>query len=268
MELSGQYPLVDTHCHLYWPGLLEQIDEVIARARQVGIGAIIVPGINLETSVQAQELACRFAEVFFAAGLHPSEVHATPASAVGKLLARFLGHPKLVAIGEIGLDAHYDYRAVEGQRPAFRAQLRFAAEHNLPVIVHHRDAGRQVVEELSAFPQLTGVFHCYDGSRRLLKYSQEAGFLLSLAGNVTYASARNLHAQLPRIPEDRLLVETDAPWMPPEPVRKAKVGEPSHLTHTLGFLASRLAKSPDSLRMLLSRNSYGLFHPLGDTDGA
>ncbi|OGK11184.1 MAG: hypothetical protein A2Y63_00335 [Candidatus Riflebacteria bacterium RBG_13_59_9] len=260
--------MVDTHCHLYWPGLIEQVDEVIGRAREAGVGSIVVPGINLSTSLVAQDLAHRFAGVYFAAGVHPSETEAAGCVAPAEFFKPFLEDPKLVAIGEIGLDAHHDPGAVERQRPLFRAQLGLAAERDLPVIIHHRDAGRSVIAELSGFPGLRGVFHCFEGSRRLLGFAREHGFFISLAGNVTYPTAQNIQAQLSRIPEDRLVIETDAPWMPPEPVREGRRCEPAHVMHTFRFLAAGLAKSTNMLRILLSRNSRELFQIVGDIDGA
>ncbi len=259
--------LTDTHCHLYWPGLAEHADEVVERALEAGVGTIVVPGINEETSLAAQALAQRFKGVYFAAGVHPSEVENSEGFRPGEFFAPFAGDPKLVAVGEIGLDAHYDPSAVERQRPILRAQLEYAVEHGLPVILHHRDAGRPLVTELERFSQLRGVFHCYDGSKRLLNYARNHDFYISLAGNVTYETAHNLHSQLERIPESKLVVETDSPWMPPAPVRGKRVSESADIVYTLDFVAGRLAKSVNMLRINVTRNSCGLFQIPGDSNG-
>ena len=260
--------LIDTHCHLYWPGLAEHADEVVERALEAGVGTIVVPGIDEETSLAAQALAGRFQCVYFAAGMHPSEVGGAGAFQPAEFFAPFAGDPKLVAVGEIGLDAHHDRSAVERQLPILHAQLEYADEHGLPVILHHRDAGRPLLAELERFSQLRGVFHCYDGSKKLLNYARDHDFYISLAGNVTYESAHNLHSQLERIPESKLVVETDAPWMPPAPMRGKRGSEPADIVYTLDFIAGRLAKSANMLRITVTRNSRGLFQIPGDSNGA
>jgi|GEM_PF-1999813 len=251
--------LVDTHCHLYWPGLAERADEVVERASKAGVGTIIVPGIDKETSLMAQALAQRFSSVYFAAGVHPSEVENAKDFRPDEFFAPFKGDPKLAAVGEIGLDAHYDPSAVERQCPILRDQLEYAAERGMPAILHHRDAGRRLLDEIGRFSELRGVFHCYDGSKRLLDYAKEHDFYVSLAGNVTYETAHNLHSQLERIPESKLVVETDSPWMPPAPVRGKRGSEPADIICTLDFIAARLAKSVNMLRISVTRNSCGLF---------
>jgi TatD DNase family protein len=257
-------PLVDTHCHLYWQGLLENANEVVARAQSAGVGYIIVPGLDMETSQRAQELAHRFECVYFAAGVHPSEAEKYPAFNAQDFFKPFAGDPKLVAIGEIGLDAHYDRSALPAQLALLREQLMYAADGDLPVILHHRDAGRELVALLEEYPGLRGVFHCFDGSRRLLKFASEHGFNISVAGNVTYPTAHNLHSQLARIPEELLLVETDAPYMPPEGVRGERGSVPADVALTVAYLADVLAKSLNMLRIYLFRNTCKLFRLPGD----
>ncbi len=261
-------PLADTHCHLYWPGLAEQADEVVARALEAEVGIIVVPGINRETSLAAQALAQRFPEVYFAAGLHPTEIKSAEDFGAEEFFKPFAGDSRMVAVGEIGLDAYHDRSAVERQLPILRAQLEYADDRGLPVILHHRDAGRPLLAELERFSQLRGVFHCYDGSKKLLNYARDHDFYISLAGNVTYETAHNLHSQLERIPESKLVVETDAPWTPPAPIRGKRGSEPADIVYTLDFIAGRLAKSANMLRITVTRNSRGLFQIPGESNGA
>jgi TatD DNase family protein len=257
-------PLVDTHCHLYWPGLHEDAAEVILQAQAAGVRYIVVPGLDMETSLQAQELARNHECVYFAAGVHPAEAEKHQGFATEDFFKPFAGDPKLVAVGEIGLDAHYDRAALELQLPLLQAQLEYASAHSLPAILHHRDAGKELINLLGGFPNLRGVFHCFDGSKKLLKFAVERGFFISIAGNVTYPSAHNLNSQLMRIPEELLLVETDAPYMPPESVRAQRKCVPADVALTAAYLAAALAKSENMLRISLFRNSCRLFSLPGD----
>jgi len=261
--------ICDPHCHLYFNGLAGRADEVVARAEAAGVAPIVVPGLDEATSIQAQELAERFEGVYFAAGVHPSEARRHTGAEVEALLERFVGHPKLVAIGEIGLDAYHDREALEWQLPLLRPQLAFARAHNLPVILHNRDASKHLVNELEPFEGLRGVFHCFNGAKSILRFARQRGFFVSFAGNLTYPTAHNLHSQLARVDEELLLLETDAPFMPPQEVRRAgHPCEPADLVHTLEFAAGKLAKSVDMLRIVLSRNTRKLFHFRGKTYGA
>lgn len=261
--------ICDPHCHLYFDGLVERAEEVVGRAEDAGITPIVVPGLDQATNLQAQTLAQRFEGVYFATGVHPAEAKEHVNTDIERMLERFIGDPKLVAIGEIGLDAYRDRDALELQRPLLRRQLAFAQSNELPVILHNRDASKELLEELAPFGELRGVFHCFNGAKSILRFAHERGFLVSFAGNLTYPTAHNLHSQLPRVDENLLLLETDAPFMPPQAVRGGnRPCEPADLVHTVDFAAGKLAKSADMLRIIQSRNTRKLFQFRGKTYGA
>jgi len=256
---------VDTHCHLYWQGLIEQVEAVMARARAAQVEYVIVPGIDAKTSRLAQDLAARFSGAYFAAGLHPCEVEQGLRFDPEKFFAPFMGNPKIVAVGEIGLDfAHRretgaDPALEETQAAVFRGQVEWAVAHSLPVIIHNRDAGQEIVSLLRQIPEARGVFHCFDGSKRTLRFLAERDFFVSYSGNLTYANAEGLRATAALAPLDKVVVETDAPWLAPEPFRGG-LNEPAHLMETVARLAQTLEKSPEIARINLLRNSFRLFN--------
>ena len=229
---------------------------------------IIVPGLDLATSLEAQELAHRFEPVFFAAGVHPAEAKDNSGFDAQEFFARFTGDPKLVGVGEIGLDAHHDREALPMQIKLLLPQLEYATNAGLPVILHHRDAGKTLVEEIGRFPGLRGVFHCFDGSRKLLKYARDNRFYIGIGGNVTYETAHNIHSQLAAIPGDLLVVETDAPFMPPGDARGQRECVPADVSAVASTIARRLALLENMLRITTSRNSCKLFGLPGDAYGA
>jgi TatD DNase family protein len=261
--------ICDPHCHLYFDGLIERAEDVVGRAEDAGIAPLVVPGLDEATNLQAQALAQRFESVYFAVGVHPAEAKEHVDTDIEGMLERFVGDPKLVAIGEIGLDAYRDRDALELQRPLLRRQLAFAQSHELPVILHNRDASKELIQELEPFGGLRGMFHCFNGARSVIRFAHEHGFFVSFAGNLTYPTAQNLHSQLPRVDENLLMLETDTPFMPPQALRgQNRLCEPADLVHTLDFAAGKLAKSADMLRIILSRNTRKLFHFRGKTYGA
>jgi TatD DNase family protein len=260
--------IVDTHCHLYWPSLKVQAEKLVEDALEAGMRYIVVPGLDLATSLEAQELARKYESVYYAAGVHPAEALKNPDFCARDFFAWFEGDPKLVGVGEIGLDAHRTREVLPQQVALLLPQLEYAAYTGLPVILHHRDAGKDLIEEVGKFPGLRGVFHCFDGSRKLLKYASENGLYIGVAGNVTYETAHSIHSQLSAIPEDRLVAETDAPFMPPGEARGRRECVPADVAETIAVIARKLALLENMLRIRTSRNSCKLFGLPGDANGA
>ncbi len=260
--------LVDTHCHLYMSPLGENVEGAIARAKGNGVEKIIVPAINAETAHSARVLAERFEEVHFAVGIHPLEIEPDYTSdSAERCIRTFYPHPKLVGIGEIGLDFRHRRNASdknscsaleERQAEVFASQVRVACELNLPIIVHNVDAGREIIEVLESFPEARGVFHCFDGAKRTINFLRKREFYASFAGNITYKNARSVRLAIRKTPEERILVETDAPFITPEPMR-GNFNEPAYLHLTLEKVAEALEKSAKEVKILTSRNAYYLF---------
>ena len=241
--------LVDSHCHLDLEHFDEDRDAVVQRARDVGVRVIVNPGIDLDHCRRALALAEHFPEVYAAVGFHPnsSDQFSLPAlDEVRKLAA----HPKVVAIGEIGLDYYWDKVDPEQQRTAFVAQLELAATLGLPVIIHNRDATHDVVPILEDWVQsaafrasplaerpYAGVLHAFGGDVELAQRAYSWNFVLSIGGPVTFKNARQLHAVAAELRLDRLMLETDAPYLTPHPHR-GKRNEPSYVALVAQQLAN------------------------------
>jgi TatD DNase family protein len=225
----------DTHAHLADPAFQSDLKEVIERASDAGVTKILVIGLDADNSSHACEIAHRF-DLRFAAGIHPSESTSAD-KATRQRIEKLLNDPLCVAVGEIGLDFyHEDSLDSISQAAAFRMMLNLASETGLPVVIHQRNAAREVLEVLDEFDlPAKGIFHCFSGE---LAYAQEVidrGFHISLAGNITYKKS-NLVEIASMVPLDRLLVETDAPYLTPSPYR-GKRNEPAYVIHTVNRIA-------------------------------
>ena len=250
--------LVDSHCHLDLEQFDADRDAVAARARDNGVRLIVNPGIDLRHSRQAVALAETYAEVYAAVGIHPnSSAGYTPATL--DELRTMAAHPKVVAIGEIGLDYYWHEASPEQQRTALRDQLALAAELGLPVIIHNRDADEDVAAELHTWVNspafqgsplaarpYAGVLHAFGGDLALAQEAYSWGFLLSLGGPVTYKNARDLHALAPHLRRDRLMLETDAPYLTPHPHR-GKRNEPGYVKLVCEQLARLVGAAPEEI---------------------
>ena len=243
------YTLVDSHCHLDLNHYDEDRGDVLIRAKQAGVGTIVNPGIDLEQSRQAVALAETFPEVYAAVGVHPNSSSNVDQETI-ETLRSLAAHPKVVAIGEIGLDYHWNKVAPTQQKKAFSAQLQLAAELGLPVIIHSRDSNDDVAEILEEWTQslafresplskrpFAGVLHAFSGDLALAKRAYSWNFVLSLGGPVTFKNAHQLHELVPHLDLERLMLETDAPFLTPHPHR-GKRNEPGHIALVCHKLAS------------------------------
>jgi TatD DNase family protein len=229
--------LIDAHCHLTYEPFAD-IDAVIRRSIDAGVTGWITIGTDLADSQKAVELADRFENMFAAVAVHPHNAKSAdqPTIAQIKGLAQ---SKKVVAIGETGLDLHYDFSTPQQQQNSFLKHLEIAAELNLPVVIHSREAFDETMEILEAHESgLKGlVFHCYSGDIRQAKIVLDKGWYISLTGVVTFKNAETTREVAKYVPLDRLMIETDAPYLSPEPMRKQKVNEPALLIHTARFIA-------------------------------
>ncbi|MGH2520873.1 MAG: TatD family hydrolase [Anaerolineales bacterium] len=229
--------LVDTHCHLDSQHFDADRADVLARAREAGIGRILIPATGLETSRRAVELAEHYAEVRAAVGVHPNSAAGFGVQELREL-RRLAQHPKVDAIGEIGIDLYWKAAPLAEQQSAFRAQLELAAELEKPAIVHDRDAHAEVMEALRAYAPSAGVvLHSFSGDSAMAEAAVALGFYLGVTGPLTYKKNDGLRAIFSAVTLDRILIETDAPYLTPQPRRGAR-NEPAFVR----FVAEKLAE--------------------------
>ena len=251
--------LVDTHCHLTDERLRKDIEGVLERAKAVGVEKIIVPSASLEDSKQAVKIADKYEDVYCLVGVHPEHVNETVN--VEELREMIKSSSKVVGIGEIGLDFHYDKekKTRNEQIELFKTQLELAVELGLPVAIHAREAEEEIRNVLDGFKEpFKGVFHCWSGDKDFLKYVLDKGFYVSFCGNVTYKSNELLRDLLKLVPLEWLLLETDSPYLPPEPER-GRPNEPKNVKITAKFMADVLGLSVDTLINQTTENSLCLF---------
>lgn len=229
--------LTDTHCHLDLPHFDSDREAVILRAREAGVGRMVIPGIDLAQSRRAVALAEQYPEIRVAVGVHPNDAQHFGENEIEELreLAR---HPKVDAIGEIGIDLHWKTTPLEQQQNAFRAQLRVATELNKPVIIHDREAHAEVLAVLrEAAPPAGVVLHSFSGDMALANEAVALGFYLGVDGPLTYKKNAGLRAIFAAVPLDRILIETDAPYLTPQKKRGAR-NEPAYVRWVAEQLAA------------------------------
>ncbi|MDR2858674.1 MAG: TatD family hydrolase [Novosphingobium sp.] len=252
--------LIDSHCHLEYKGLVEDQEGVIARARAAGICGFLNISTRRREWEQVIGTAARHDDIWASVGIHPHEADAH-ADLGAMALAEAAGHPRVIGIGETGLDYYYDHSDRATQQALFRTHIGVARETGLPLIVHTRDAeddtARIIAEEMEqgAFPAL---IHCFTASADFARKMLDHGLSISLSGIVTFKNAKDLQAIAAELPEDRLLVETDAPFLAPAPHR-GQICEPAFTADTARFIAALRGVDPAALADSTTRNFFGLF---------
>ncbi len=252
--------LVDSHCHLDYLAKDGDLEDVVERARAAGVGRMLTISTKLSEFEGVRAIAERYDEVFCSVGVHPHEAGGEGQGTPDRLV-ELAAHPKVVGIGETGLDYYYEHSPREQQRESFRAHIRAARETGLPLIVHSRDADEDTVavlregQEEGAF---TGVIHCFTAGPGLAKAALDMGLYISIAGIVTFKKADELRATVAEVPLERLLVETDAPYLAPVPVR-GKRNEPAFVAHTAAALAELKGVETDELTRVTGENFLTLF---------
>ena len=250
--------LVDTHCHLDFEQFDPDREAVLARAREAGVTRIIIPGVDLAACRRAVALAEREPEVYAAVGIHPNSIEdLTPAGWVE--LRELVKHPKVVGIGEIGIDLYWRKMSLTDQEAAFRAQVRLADEAGKPVIVHDRDAHAEVLAVLQDLrPARGGVLHAFSGDQRMAEAALELGWYLGVDGPVTYKKNDALRAVFAAAPLERVLVETDAPYLTPQP-RRGQRNEPAYVRWVVEKVAELRGISMTAAAAATTRNAARLF---------
>lgn len=252
--------LVDSHCHLDFPEFAPELDAVVARARAAGVGVCVSIGTTLAKFPGVRAVAERFDHVWCSVGIHPHEAEKELLDSPAPLVEA-ARHPKVVGIGETGLDYYYEHSPRAQQIANFRAHIEAARQTNLPVIVHTRDADDDTIDvlesEMKAKP-FTGLIHCFTGTQRLADAALALGMSISVSGIATFKKSEELRAVISTVPLDRLLVETDAPFLSPQPLR-GKRNEPSFVTHTAAMLATLKGVSNEELARTTTDNFFRLF---------
>ena len=252
--------LIDSHCHLEYKGLVEDQQGVLSRARSAGVGGFLSISTRQREWSQVIGTAEREADVWASVGIHPHEADAHSDMGEAALLAA-ASHPRVIAIGETGLDYYYDHSDRETQKHLFRRHISVARETGLPLIVHTRDAEADTAAILSeemgkgAFPAL---IHCFTASAPFAAKMLELGLSISLSGIVTFKNAKDLQEVAKTIPEDRLLVETDSPFLAPVPHR-GRVCEPAYVADTAAFVAGLRGTDVGHLTAQTTANFFKLF---------
>ena len=259
---NAQHPLADTHAHLTWPSFSD-VPEVVLRARASGVTHILTAATDLASCVRAIELAGIYPEVYAAVGIHPNDVRMDDDP---EAVAALAGRPRVVAIGETGLDYYREHTDPQLQRRSLDWHLSLAALTGLPVILHDREADEDLLAALTGYAgRVRGVLHCFSGDRVLAGRALDLGYYLSFAGNITYPSAATIRDVAGWAPAERILSETDAPFLSPVPLR-GKRNEPAHVAHTVAAIAAARGVAVAELASALSANAAALFGWAGGTD--
>jgi TatD DNase family protein len=256
-----QEQFVDSHCHLDYPGIAADVDNVIARSRSKSVGTMLTISTRLSSFTAVLSLARRFCGVWVATGVHPHQAAEEPGCFETAPFLVNAREPEVVAIGECGLDYYYDKSPREIQTRAFRTQLAAARESGLPFIVHTREADADTVailEEASAQTTLRGVVHCYSTSPMLGWKAIELGLHLGIGGILTFKRSDELRATVRELPKERILLETDAPFLAPEPIR-GKRNEPSYIPYIAQVLAELWGTDTTKVAKITTANFFTLF---------
>jgi TatD DNase family protein len=248
--------LIDSHCHLTFDELLQDLDSVLQRSRANGIGTWITIGTNQSQSREAVALAQRTDGIHATVGLHPHDAKEWSDDLLAEM-EQWAQLEKVVALGEMGLDFYYDFSPRAQQVKAFTEQLALAARLNMPVVVHTRDAFDETLAILKDFDgQLKRVvLHCFTGTAQQAKAGLDRGYFVSFSGVVTFKSAQSVREAALCVPMDRLMIETDCPYLSPAPMRKQKVNEPALLIHTANFLSQLKQVNLEDLARQTSHNT-------------
>jgi TatD DNase family protein len=256
--------LVDSHCHLDFDDFAAERSDVIDRARRAGVGTLVTICTKITEFPAIRAIAESDPDIWCTVGIHPHEAAAQPDTGEAQLVD-LAAHPKVIGIGECGLDYHYDYAPRDRQAEVFRSHARAAKASGLPIIVHTREADEdtaRLLAEESEGGRLKGVLHCFTSGRDLAMAALDLGFYVSFSGIVTFKNAEDLRETVRAVPLDRLLVETDAPYLAPVP-KRGKRNEPAFVVHTAAAVAEMKGISAEALAEATTDNFHRLFSKAG-----
>jgi TatD DNase family protein len=252
--------LVDSHCHLDFDDFADELDAVVARAEGAGLQRLVTISTRVRRHHEVLAIARRFPKVFCSVGTHPHHAHEELDISTQELVAR-ASHPKVVAIGEAGLDYHYDFSSPDAQEEGLRTHIAAARETGLPLVIHSREADAdmtRILRQEHAKGTFPAVLHCFTGGRELALAGVALGFYVSFSGILTFKKSHDLRAIAAELPVERILVETDAPYLAPQPWR-GKRNEPAFVVETARVLAECRGVSPDAMARQTTENFFKLF---------
>jgi TatD DNase family protein len=265
--------LIDSHCHLDFPDFADALDDVVTRARAAGIARMVTISTRVHRFAAVLAIAERIADVYCSVGTHPHYAHQELDITAADLVAR-TRHPKVVALGEAGLDYHYEHSPRDAQERGFRTHIAAARATGLPLVIHAREADAdmaRILEEETGQGAFPAVLHCFTGGADLARRAVALGLFISFTGILTFKNSTALRAIAAELPADRILVETDAPYLAPLPFR-GKRNEPAYVVETAKVLAATRGVSPDAIARQTSENFFRLFgkvpRPLGASASA
>jgi TatD DNase family protein len=252
--------LIDTHAHLTFKQLADNVDEVLQRSREAGVTSWVTVGTDPNQNQKVIELTEKYDNLYAAVGIHPHEAKDVTTDTMIYLI-KLAEHPKVIAIGETGLDYHYDHSPREDQKQVFTNHLQIASELKLPVIIHSREAFDDTIEIVDKFSSQIEkiVFHCFTGTADQAQIIVDKGMYISFTGAVTFKNAKNVQQAAQAIPLEKMMIETDCPYMSPEPMRKQRINEPALLVHTAEFLAGLKDVHPEEFADVTTANAQRFF---------
>lgn len=260
--------LVDSHCHLNFEQLSTQLDDVVRRAKLAGVGHMLTIGTKLREFDSVRKIAEDYDNIHCSVGIHPHEAEEEGETVTVEKLLALSDHPKVVAIGETGLDYFYEHSPREVQKHSFRVHIEAARRSGLPLIVHTRNADEDTIDILHdeyKKGHFTGVIHCFSSGWDVAEKSMQIGFYISISGIVTFKAAKELQDHVTKLPLDRLLVETDSPYLAPVPNR-GKTNEPSFVAHTASKVAELKGVDTEELATITTNNFFELFNKIDRAD--
>lgn len=250
--------LVDSHCHLNFPEFKEDFSDVLHRAKLNGIGTMLTINTRLSEAKQIQEIATAHPNVFCTVGVHPHDAQDYASHDLKQQIIDLTVHPKVVGLGETGLDYYYNNSPSKEQIESFEIHLGLSGDLDLPVVVHTRNADQDTLACMDRFPRATGVFHCFSGGIDMAQAGLDRGYLISFSGIITFKKAEELREVVKYVPLDRILVETDAPFLAPMPHR-GKRNEPAFTLHTAEMVAELKGIPLQQVAEQTTDNFFNLF---------
>ena len=251
--------LIDTHAHIYYEDYAENIGDIIQRAEDNGVEKIITIGVDLKSSEECLQLAERFDGVYATCGVHPHEADKAPKGYLYEL-EEMATHPKLVAIGEMGLDYHYNLSGPKKQKRVYQEQLEMAKALELPAVVHCRESDKDILKGIQESASDSGVIHCFASDLEFAKSIIETGFHISFTGLITFV--KELEEVVKEVPLEKIMVETDSPYLSPKPYR-GKRNEPSRVIHIAEKIAEFRGISKEEVAQITTETALDLFKKLG-----